>query len=48
MVFIVIAGVLGGHFIDKFLHLNPPIFTFILSVLSILLALYYVLKQFLK
>lgn len=48
MIFIILAGVSGGRWIDQKLELAYPIFTFVLSVASVFLAIYYALKDFIK
>ncbi len=48
MIAIILVGVFGGVKLDKFLELKIPAFTVILSMLSVLLAIYYVIKDLLK
>jgi len=48
MVAIIIMGVFGGLKLDQFLNLKFPIFTIVLSLLSVILAIYYAIKDFLK
>lgn len=48
MIFIILAGVLGGRWIDGKLELSYPVFTAVLSVISVILAIYYALKDFIK
>ena len=45
MVIIIITGVFSGDFLDDYYHSKTPIYTIILSLLSIFLALYYILKK---
>jgi F0F1-type ATP synthase assembly protein I len=45
MLVLIFAGVLGGVLIDKWLVLKFPVFTIILSLLGIFLALYTTLKD---
>ena len=48
MLFIILVGVFGGIELDKLFDFQFPIFTLILSILSVVLAIYYVTKDFLK
>ncbi len=48
MLFIILAGVFGGVELDKLFGLQFPVFTLILSLLSVVLAIYYVTKDLLK
>ena len=48
MLVIILAGVFGGVKIDELLKLNFPVFTIILSILSVFLAIYIVIKDLLK
>jgi hypothetical protein len=48
MVVIILAGVWAGKQLDKWLAFKFPIFTLILSLLSVFGAVYYVVKDFLK
>lgn len=43
---IIFAGTFGGIKLDEKIQLGFPLFTVILSFLSVLLAMYYVLKDF--
>lgn len=43
---IILAGTWGGIKLDEKLKLNFPIFTVILSFLSVILAMYLMLKEF--
>jgi F0F1-type ATP synthase assembly protein I len=45
MAVIIAAGAFFGDYLDKKYTLDTPIYTIILSLLSIFLALYYVLKK---
>jgi hypothetical protein len=45
---IITAGVLGGIQLDKWLQLKFPIFTLVLTLLSVFLAMYYFIKDILK
>lgn len=48
MMFIIIIGTLGGLKLDQYLSLKFPIFTLVLSLLSVFGALYIALKDFIK
>ena len=48
MLAIILAGVFGGIKLDQWLKLNVPVFTVILSILSVILAIYYVTRDLLK
>jgi len=45
MAVIIVAGTFFGDYLDKKYTSDTPIYTIILSLLSIFLALYYVLKK---
>ncbi len=48
MIVIVLAGTYGGIRLDKWIGWKFPIFTLILSLSSVILAIYYAIKDFLK
>lgn len=48
MMFIILAGVFGGIHLDKWLGWKFPVFTVVLSILAVFLAIYYAIKDFLK
>ena len=48
MVAIILIGVFGGVKLDAYLHLGFPVFTVVFSLLSVFLAIYYVIKDLLK
>jgi len=48
MLAIILLGVFGGIKADQWLHMRVPVFTVILSILSVILAIYYVTKDLLK
>ncbi len=48
MIFIILLGVFAGVKLDEFLTNGKPIFTLIFSLLSVLLAIFYVIKDFIK
>ena len=45
MLFIILAGVFGGIKLDKYLELKFPVFTLIFTVLAVVLAIYYTIKD---
>jgi F0F1-type ATP synthase assembly protein I len=47
MLVIILAGVFGGFKMDEWLK-TKPLFTIILSLLSVILAIYYVTRDLLK
>lgn len=47
MVIIIGAGVFGGYHLDNYLN-TTPIFVLILSVTSVVLAIYYAIKDIIK
>ncbi len=48
MLVIILLGVFGGIKLDEFLAIEFPIFTILFSILSVILAIYYVTKDLLK
>jgi len=48
MLAIILLGVFGGFKLDQLLHIRFPVFTLVLSMLSVGLAIYYGVKDFLK
>ncbi len=48
MAAIITGGVLGGIQLDKWLQLKFPVFTLVLTLLSVFLAIYYFIKDVLK
>ena len=48
MLVIILLGVFGGIKLDQWLHLKFPVFTVVLSMLSVILAIYYVTKDLMK
>lgn len=48
MMVIIVAGTLGGKYLDQYLNLNFPVFTLIGVLLSLAIALYTVLKGLLN
>jgi F0F1-type ATP synthase assembly protein I len=41
----ILAGVYGGKYLDEYWELKTPIFTLILSMLGLALALYIIIKE---
>lgn len=48
MAAIIVGGVLGGIQLDKWLQLKFPVFTLVLTLFSVFLAIYYFIKDILK
>ncbi|HAF30492.1 MAG TPA: hypothetical protein DCG75_15730 [Bacteroidales bacterium] len=49
MIAIVVIGVVGGIKLDQWIsRIEFPLFTMLLSILSVILATYYTLKDFIK
>jgi hypothetical protein len=48
MAAIIVGGVLGGIQLDKWLKIEFPIFTLVLTLLSVFLAMYYFIKDIIK
>lgn len=48
MLIIILAGSFGGIKLDQWLNLKFPVFTVILSLLSVAFAIYYAVKDLLK
>lgn len=48
MLIIILLGVFGGIKIDEWLNMNFPVFTVVLSIMSVILAIYSVTKDLLK
>ncbi|NOX48658.1 MAG: AtpZ/AtpI family protein [Chlorobi bacterium] len=48
MLVVILLGVFGGFKLDHWLGLQFPVFTLILSLLSVVLAIYLVTKDLLK
>ena len=47
MIAIMVMGVLGGRKLDQWLELKYPIFTLVLTLLSVFFAIYFAVKDFL-
>lgn len=48
MLVIILAGVFGGVKLDEWLNMKFPVFTVILSLVSVTLAIYYVTRDLLR
>ena len=48
MIAIILIGVFGGMKIDKWLKTDKPVFTAVLSVLAVILAIYYSIKDLIR
>jgi hypothetical protein len=48
MLVIIAGGIFGGYQLDKYLNLKFPVFTVVLSFLSVAFAIYFVIKDLLK
>jgi F0F1-type ATP synthase assembly protein I len=47
MLIIILAGIFGGYKLDQLLH-TKPVLTVILSLLSVILAIYFVTRDLLR
>lgn len=48
MAAIITGGVMGGIELDKWLSFKIPVFTLVLTLLSVFLAIYYFIKDVIK
>ncbi|MCF8228044.1 MAG: AtpZ/AtpI family protein [Bacteroidales bacterium] len=48
MIVIILLGVFGGIKLDEWVDWDFPVFTVILSILSVILAIYYVTRDLIK
>lgn len=48
MLAVILLGVWGGRSLDQWLGWKFPAFTLLLTVLSVVLAIYYAIKDFIK
>ena len=48
MLIIICLGVFGGYYLDKYFGWKVPVFTLVLSLLSVAVAIYLSIKDFLK
>ncbi len=48
MIVIIVAGTFGGLKLDQWVNIDFPLFTLILTLSSVILAIYLAIKDFLK
>jgi F0F1-type ATP synthase assembly protein I len=48
MIMIILIGVFGGVKLDEWLAMKFPVFTVVLSISAVFLAIYYAIKDFIK
>lgn len=48
MLVVILAGVFGGLYLDRLLNLKYPVFTVLLSLLSVILAIYQAIRDLIK
>jgi ATP synthase protein I len=48
MIGIILAGVFGGMELDKFINLSFPVFTLSLTIISVIVSIYYAIKDLIK
>jgi F0F1-type ATP synthase assembly protein I len=48
MIAIILLGVFGGMKLDKLFPAKFPVFTVVLTILGVILSIYYVIKDLLK
>jgi hypothetical protein len=48
MMAIIFGGTMGGRYLDKIFHLTFPIITLIAAILSVSLAIYVAIKDFIR
>jgi hypothetical protein len=48
MIVIIVAGTFGGLKLDQWVNLNFPLFTLVLTLFSVSLAIYLAIKDFIK
>lgn len=48
MLLIILAGVFGGREVDRWLELQFPVFTLVLTILAVVLSIYFVIKDLLR
>lgn len=48
MIAIILIGVFGGKKLDEYLNFKFPVFTLVLTLISVFLAIYFVIKDLIK
>jgi len=48
MVAIILLGVFGGVKLDEYINIEFPVFTVVLALLSVMIAIYFAVKDFIK
>lgn len=48
MIFIIVGGAFGGKALDNWLDLNFPVFTLVLTLLSVIGSLFYGMRELFK
>ena len=48
MIAIIVIGVVGGLKLDEWMNMKMPVFTAILSIISVAFAIYYFVKDLIK
>lgn len=48
MIAIILLGVFGGKKLDEYMELKFPVFTLVLTLVSVFLAIYFVIKDLMK
>lgn len=48
MIAIILAGVYGGIKLDKLVRWEFPVFTFLLTILAVILSIYYAIKDLVR
>ncbi|MFO8128308.1 MAG: AtpZ/AtpI family protein [Bacteroidales bacterium] len=48
MLVIILLGVFGGYKLDEWINTGFPVFTLLLSIISVALAIYVAIKDFIK
>lgn len=48
MIFIILVGVFGGIKLDQLVRWDFPVFTVVLTILSVLFAMYYAIRDLIR
>lgn len=48
MLAIILLGVYAGIKLDRWIHWNKPVFTILLSIISVVISIYFVTKDLIK